>query len=242
MKLRQAVFVSAKIDDQDKICLAGRSEEIEASTIQQIVKWIPQRWELAQGHSEGFSFVQLSHDCFALSRSVPGIIDLRGRGEKQLVTSVLFVNREQLECLGGNAAILATIALTHGGLVLPIRIQKQLAFLELPDRTCLTPLMDDPILRAKERENISRAVDIHKQVAILGSKEPLDYIAGYVSMLDLDQRLNTCFAIGLDVSPSRPFQLLFYRGNDVSIQEELARQQVRTINLAPVVSECHASV
>ncbi len=233
MKLRQAVFVSATVDQTDKIGLAGRSEGIDDSLTNQLVCWIPQRWELAQCHVEGFSFFQLNDELFALSRSVRGVDRLRGRDEKQLVTSVLLIRRKQLEAFGNNAAILATVVLTHGGMLLPIQFQQNLPLLEVPDRTCLTPNMVESNHRTKETEAISRAVDIHQHVAIVGLPDPLDYLGGHLSMLKTETRLNISFAIGLDVSPIRPFQLQFFRGSDISVQQELSRQQIRTISLAP---------
>lgn len=232
MNLGQLVFVSATVENADKICLAGRSDEIDDRLTEQIVLWIPQRWELAQRHTESISFFQIDDERFALARSVRGILDLRGHGEKQLVTSVMVVSREQIEAYSNNAAMMASIVLTHGGMHLPIRFQRSMPQFEIPDHTVMQPVVEDLSKRNKELDSISRAIEIHHQVAIVGLRDPLDYVSGHLSLLGTEARLATSFAIGLDVAPHRPFQLQFFRGTDSAVQKELARQQVRTISLS----------
>lgn len=232
MKLEQLLFVSATVEDADRICLAGRSEYVDVSLTEKVVHWIPQRWELAQRHVEAISFFRLDEDQFAISRSVRGIMDLRGHGEKQLVTSVVVVSREQLSAYDNNAAVLASIVLTHGGLHLPIHMEKELPEFDIPDRTVMMPVMSDHAQRIKELDSISRAIEIHHQVAIIGLFDPLDYVSGHLALLSSDDRLDTSFSIGLDVAPHRPFQLQFFRGIDSAVQKDLARQQIRTISLS----------
>lgn len=232
MKLEQLVFVSATVDDADRIGLVGRSEFVDDALTEKVVHWIPQRWELAQRHVEAISFFRLDEELFGLSRSVRGILDLRGHGEKQLVTSVVVIHRDQLNAYDNNAALLASIVLTHGGLHLPIRFEKQLPEFEIPDQTVMKPVISDIAQRSKELDSISRAIEIHQQVAIIGLLDPLDYASGHLSLLAEEARLDTSFSIGLDVAPHRSFQLQFYRGIDSEVQKDLARQQIRTIALS----------
>ena len=235
MKLEQAVFVSATIGHEDKICLAGRTSCVDDQLAKQVFRWVPERWELAQRHAEGIAFFRVNDNFFGVSRSVRGASDLRGRGEKQLVTSVLLIRREQMKAFSNNGAILAVVAQTHGGLLLPSRLGAELKPFDLPNETSLRPVVSEPEKRAKEVETITRAIEIHQQVAVVGLEDPLDYVAGYLSHLPTEKKLGTSWAVGLDVAKSRPFDLQFFWGFDSAVQKELAQLQVRTIALEPAL-------
>lgn len=231
MNFPMAVFVSAVDKGRDQIGLVGRSPSVDDETVKAIVPWIPRRWELAQCHAEAQSFFRVDAERFALTRSVKGRIDVGGRGEKQLVTSAILVTQDQLEVFQANAAILAMVAQTYGGLLLPTQFHPVLPELSLPDSTLLTPRILDPSARMKEVEMVVRAIGIHQRVAIVGLHHPLRYLAGYLSLLSPEDRMNLRFTVGLDVSDQRPFDLQFFRGTDLSMLDELVRLQVRTISL-----------
>lgn len=231
MKLPQLVFVAATVGGQEKVCLASCSPGIEDCLIAEVLPWVPERWQLAQRHSEATAFFPVNQEYFAISRSVRGKADSKGRGEKQLVTTVLLVRREQLVGYSGNPVVLTMIVQAHGGLMLPQRLVESVASFEVPDQSILEPVVADPETRARQAEQIARAMEIHGQVAVIGLNHPLGYLGEYLASLPKEQRLSLSWAIGLDVTKERRFDLQFFQGLDSAVQKDLVQLQVRTITL-----------
>ncbi|MGI9516628.1 MAG: hypothetical protein ACR2NP_06275, partial [Pirellulaceae bacterium] len=156
-----------------------------------------------------------------------------GRGGKQAFTRFLVTSRNHLAGFGNNAWSFMLFARSQGWL----RFRKQ-----LPD--ALQPLVMDEswafgqssnttaIDEEDQRELITEAVEslrAGKRVAILESQDPESILRQLLTQTDIDQRAGISFAIGLQPSSQRPFQLQFPADIDVGTRSDLSRDGVKLL-------------
>ena len=233
MKVCQAVFVSDSTKRDGSQYLLSRSRGIDGRLVEQLMAWIPACNELVDGQTESINFFRPAINKLAFSRSVNAHPANRQIEGSRLVTTTIVLELNQLSGFENNAALFANVVRSLGHLYLQACVGPELPVLDVPDHSirkvadCLGNI--DP----SQAESISRAVNIHKQVAIFGNIDPIAWLCSFLSLLPTEQRWQTSFSTGLRVDSQRPFNLHFFREETPWLSKELVQAQIRTISLAP---------
>jgi hypothetical protein len=118
-----------------------------------------------------------------------------------------------------------------GNLVLQTRGNPGLPMLEIPDRYLLGTSERSCPQWLGEFEKIVRAVQIHRQVMLIGKPDPFEFLGSYLAALPSEQRMQYSFASGLSIQEDRPFNLQFFTESTPMLERQFASLQLRTINL-----------
>lgn len=230
--LGKAIFSSIEIKGVTRGEIIGFSPRVPEHLIPQLADWIPDRWRVVDNRRECLSCVPLDEDWMALTRTVLAGPHHLYRSCNQLVTAALVFQRADLEGFSNSVLILATVAKAMGAFSFAVRRGESIRDERIPKRTLLEPR---PCLRpnfASEVEQIVRAIEIHRQVAITGMGDSLTYPEAFLHQLPFEQRNQISLSIGLRPSEEHHYDLQFFVATEMALQAELVRQQIRTITLA----------
>lgn len=231
MKVCQAVFVSDSTKRDGSQYLLSRSRGIDGRLVEQLIPWIPACNEMVDDQSESINFFRPAMNKLALSRSVNARPASRQIEGSRLVTTTIVLELNQLSGFENNAALFANVVRSMGHLYLQPCVGPELPALDVPDHSIRKAADCLGNNNPSQAESISRAVNIHKQVAIFGQIDPIAWLCSFLSFLPIEQRWQTSFSTGLKVDNQRPFHLHFFRDESPWLLKELVQAQIRTISL-----------
>lgn len=233
MQVGQAIVSSIASKSRYQNEIVSRSNEIDDRLAKALCNWSPCRCQLAFGQSESYNYFHPDENTLAIARSTGGELENKRYGGRFVVSHVVVVDREQLKGYHDNIVLLARMLNSMGSLSLRLRIPNQLPSLELPDYSLPDPDDFERPELAAETQKILRAIDIHKQVVLLGLENPMPFLCSFLANVPTEQRLHISFATGLKLADERPFNLQFFYEADCALARELASRQLRTISLRP---------
>ncbi len=233
MQIEQAVVSSVDSRTDQKNEVVSRSPNIDDKLGRNLCDWSPSRLDLAFGQTESLSFFPTDNGKFAISRSVIGGLQSSRCGGRRIVSYIVLVDPTQLSRYRNNAVLLTRVLLSMGKLLLQTNGNPKLPLLDIPDRNLLEPSVTNCPELAIETEKIVRAIEIHRQVVIIGKPNPVTFLGEFLAELPLKDRTRYSFTTGLNVVEERPFTLQFFPEATSVLEKQFATLQLRTINVKP---------
>jgi hypothetical protein len=232
MKVGQATFLSDSTIHQGRVDLVARSSDLDQELLASLAEWTPGYWEVSQQRRECINFFRPCAKRLAISRSVFSRSDFGRTQAVRVTTSAVVFEPEHLAGFHNNVVLFANAIRTRGALfVQQAPVNSELPILNLPDRSIFKPEDYAGTIVAVEPEKIVRAIEIHRQVAIIGVTDPMRFLCALLAQLPVEQRFETSFSTGLDISDRRPFNLQFFSVASADLKKELVQAQVRMISL-----------
>jgi hypothetical protein len=228
MRVRQAIVSTPDSRALKQNKLVAKSDSIDSELEELLCCWSPQRNDLALGTSQSISFFQPRTGTFVLSRSVLGS---NFAGAHQVMTHAILFDLDQLRSYRNNIALVFHVLRSQGLMSFQASPSERLPMLKVPEQA-FEELGE--LTRAEysvETEKISHAIEIHKNIVVLGLDSPLRFLCSFLAELPVAERLDYSFATGLKVSDERRFTFQFFPHEKPDLLQELARQQMRTISL-----------
>jgi len=235
MIVEQATLRSDSRYHDGQAVLVAKSPGIDENLAARLGQWTPGCWDMPERQPDCVHFYRPIKNKLVVSRSIHSHLGRGRNGHQTVLTSATVVETNQLEGYHHNAVLFANTMLSMGNLHLLADEILKLPSLEVPDGTFFTAEDCFAEMDPRRVDSISRAIEIHKQVAIFGVPNPLGFLGGFLGMLPNEQRLRTSFTTGSGLSKQRPFNLHFFATENADLKKELVQAQIRTISIEPSI-------
>ncbi len=225
MQLEQAIFTSAVTQYAQGYHLVSRSPGIDEQLTQTLTLWGPTHDSLMHPEPSAVSLncFPAGNDRIAISRTVYWGAEYSDRGGFRTLTSLLVLQRRQLDGYDDCPLRFARTALALGHLRTFQEPGEQLPTLQLPDGT-LVDRRPAPALNGAQSglvAEVLRALRSGRRIAVVGADDPLPLLWQLAEQLTGVERSQLSFTTGLKPSIQRPFQLHFLPGSDQDVAEQL---------------------
>ena len=230
MLMRQAIVCSPGSRALKDNELISSSDGVDDGLARALCQWSPGRSGFALGQKQSLNFFQPDENTYAISRSAGGLGNDQVEGRRVISKIVLF-SADQLNGYGNNVAILFHVLHSAGLMMLSTSSPSKLPMLEIPDRGFEALAEFSRSEFSGETERLVHAVAMHRRVVVLGLKNPLSFMCGFLSRVPEPAKLEFSFATGLKVDDDRQFTLQFFPESEPDLIKELAARQIRTISL-----------
>lgn len=253
MHVQQAIFTSTDRGQIKGYQLVAMSEGIDRHTAHELGRWSPSQVETDDSDHWIVSYYVVSEERVAVARTMLGGAEYSGRGNQQVVTSILVLDRGQFSAYENNALSVCRSALTMGGLRLPARLPSRLEPLELPDFPFPSPrsevdcrgpddgswsrsrlaagLWCEPVGEAVVEPRWQAALRNGQRIAVVGARHVWATAEAMLHSLSHENRPLVSFTTGLPPSLKRPFQVHFLPQVTPQVSQFLKSEAVSLVDL-----------
>lgn len=239
----QAVFTSAQTDQMSGYQLVGRSPGLGAEDAKELALWCPSHDSLwpQQRPACSCNFHPLPSGAYCISRTLLAGQEYSSRSGQRVYTHCLVVAPDALARFGNNPFALLRAATLLRPLPIYERVPEHLEPLELTGRSAVV----DQMLLARLAVTVGAAgMGVLVQsaldsacLAVTGLAAPEPVIAGLISCLPAECRLEFSLATGLKPSLQRPFHVLGLAGPVGALREYQHRYNLTTLDLSSRLGE-----
>lgn len=232
MILQQILVEATDFTDPTGNRIVAQSANIKEGQAKKMAAWATVRAGLLPRQLTATFYANFSKRYSLLGRSFAGGYDQHG--DRALYSQIVLLNAANLRAFENNAVLLARLLNSSGAWMLSSEMPSELPELELSDGTINSFAYADC---GSNRDHILKSLELHDRVGLTDATEPLAFMGAFLNCIDLQARSKIGFSTGRRFFEDAPFNISFYPGGDLRLEQELIEKQVYPIRLRP--SENH---
>lgn len=226
MQVEQLIITSTGSGESSNR-LVARSSRVDDKLIDQLCRLCPSRNSLEYGQRESTAFMPLDNR-FVFIRSMVSPVD--EQLQRQIINYAVILEKRDFQKFEFHAPNVIYCLRSGGQMRFRSHENPMLPTIDLPDRFMQGLL--GSWTSVEDTEKVQSGLSIHEQIAVLGSKWPLDLIAAAFNACDLEQRATMSFAVGRRANDSARFRIYVHHKYDADLSKEFAQQQIRPWSLS----------
>lgn len=228
MILQQVLVEATDFTDSKGNVIIARSANVSDELADKMAAWATVRTGLLPRQMTATYFTKLSKRYSLLGRSFAGGYDRHG--DRALYSQLVLLKNANLRDYENNAVLVARLLNSSGAWMLSSSLPDKLPEIQLPDGGINSfAYSSQPV----DAERILKSMDLHNRIGLTDADEPMAFMGAFLNSISLEQRANIGFSIGRRFSDSTPFQVSFYPGGDLNLEQQLIKNQIYPIRLRP---------
>jgi hypothetical protein len=226
MRLQQILVEATDFTSPNGNQIVARSANIDEGITKKMAAWATVRAGLLPRQLTATFFASFSKRYSLLGRSFAGGYD--PHGDRALYSQLVLLNAANLRAFENNAVLIARVLNSSGAWMLSSELPDELPEIEMPNGTINSFAYSDC---GDNREHILKSMALHDRIGFTDATEPLAFMGAFLNSLDLQERAKIGFSIGRRFFEEAPFNISFYPGGDLRLEQELTQRQVYPIRL-----------